>query len=86
VAIKVACTIIRCLLVAVRVGIHYYNMSPLFSARLKRRQLSNKDLDMIRDVTPTLQQGSTQMFRSLRDKGKDWSQIIIQLMIRKILL
>lgn len=37
--------------------------------RLKRRQLSNKDVDMIRDVTPTLQQGSTQMFRSLRDKG-----------------
>jgi len=43
----------------------------LFSARLKRRQLSNKDVDMIRDVTPTLHQGSTQMFRSLRDKGKD---------------
>ncbi|GFG32249.1 hypothetical protein Cfor_01294, partial [Coptotermes formosanus] len=37
--------------------------------RLKRRQLTNKDLDMMRDVTPRLQQGSTQMFRSLRDKG-----------------
>ncbi|XP_021925340.1 calcium uptake protein 3, mitochondrial isoform X2 [Zootermopsis nevadensis] len=37
--------------------------------RLKRRQLSNKDLDMIRDSTPALSQGSTQMFRNLRDKG-----------------
>jgi hypothetical protein len=42
----------------------------LLSARLKRRQLSDKDLDMIRDITPSLKQGSTQMFRSLRDKGK----------------
>ncbi|XP_069677403.1 calcium uptake protein 3, mitochondrial-like isoform X3 [Periplaneta americana] len=37
--------------------------------RLKRRQLSNKDLDMIRDATPALNQGSSQMFRNLRDKG-----------------
>jgi hypothetical protein len=44
----------------------------LLSARLKRRQLSDKDLNTIRDITPSLKQGSTQMFRSLRDKGKDW--------------
>ncbi|PNF21065.1 Calcium uptake protein 3, mitochondrial [Cryptotermes secundus] len=37
--------------------------------RLKRRQLSDRDLDMIRDITPSLKQGSTQMFRSMRDKG-----------------
>jgi hypothetical protein len=42
----------------------------LLSARLKRRQLCNKDLDLVRDVTPNLKQGSSQMFRSLRDKGK----------------
>jgi hypothetical protein len=51
----------------------------LFSARLKRRQLSNKDLDMIRDATPALSQGSTQMFRNLRDKGKNRGVIVAQL-------
>ncbi|XP_069677406.1 calcium uptake protein 3, mitochondrial-like isoform X6 [Periplaneta americana] len=43
--------------------------SPRPGTRLKRRQLSNKDLDMIRDATPALNQGSSQMFRNLRDKG-----------------
>jgi len=37
--------------------------------RLKRRNLSRKDLDLIRDTTPPLQKGSPQMFRNLRDKG-----------------
>ncbi|KAJ9594446.1 hypothetical protein L9F63_014131, partial [Diploptera punctata] len=37
--------------------------------RLKRRQLNNKDLEMIKEATPALNKGSTQMFRTLRDKG-----------------
>ncbi|KAJ1531543.1 hypothetical protein ONE63_000217 [Megalurothrips usitatus] len=37
--------------------------------RLKRRTLTDKDLANIRDSTPPLKKGSTQMFRSLRDKG-----------------
>ncbi|XP_068082952.1 calcium uptake protein 3, mitochondrial [Anabrus simplex] len=37
--------------------------------RLKRRVLTEKDLDYIRDHTPSMRQGSSQMFRSLRDKG-----------------
>ncbi|KAJ9579064.1 hypothetical protein L9F63_024830, partial [Diploptera punctata] len=36
--------------------------------RLKRRQLNNKDLEMIKEATPALNKGSTQMFRTLRDK------------------
>jgi hypothetical protein len=34
---------------------------------------------MIRDSTPNLSQGSTQMFRNLRDKGKDCGLIMVQL-------
>lgn len=37
--------------------------------RLKRRILTEKDLENIRDKTPALRQGSSQMFRTLRDKG-----------------
>nr|CAD7405045.1 unnamed protein product [Timema cristinae] len=37
--------------------------------RLKRRVLSSKELEMIRDQTPPLSQSSPQMFRTLRDKG-----------------
>ncbi|XP_049846547.1 calcium uptake protein 3, mitochondrial isoform X3 [Schistocerca gregaria] len=37
--------------------------------RLKRRILTDKDLENIRDKTPALRQGSSQMFRTLRDKG-----------------
>ncbi|KAK7873491.1 hypothetical protein R5R35_011833 [Gryllus longicercus] len=37
--------------------------------RLKRRVLNDKDLESIRDVTPSLKQGTSQMFRTLRDKG-----------------
>ncbi|XP_046985630.1 calcium uptake protein 3, mitochondrial isoform X4 [Schistocerca americana] len=37
--------------------------------RLKRRMLTDKDLENIRDKTPALRQGSSQMFRTLRDKG-----------------
>jgi hypothetical protein len=54
----------------------------LVSARLKRRQLSNKDLDVIRDNTPSLKQGSSQMFRSLRDKGKGhWALALLLLLL-----
>lgn len=41
-----------------------------FTARLKRRTLTDKDLAVMRDTTPPLKKGSTQMFRSLRDKGE----------------
>ncbi|KAI5699468.1 hypothetical protein M8J76_013572 [Diaphorina citri] len=37
--------------------------------RLKRRILTQKELKAIKDVTPTLHKGSTQLFRQLRDKG-----------------
>nr|CAD7196677.1 unnamed protein product [Timema douglasi] len=37
--------------------------------RLKRRVLTSKELEMIRDQTPPLSQSSPQMFRTLRDKG-----------------
>ncbi|CAH0562259.1 unnamed protein product [Brassicogethes aeneus] len=37
--------------------------------RLKRRVLTQKELDKIRDSTPTLSHGSPRMFRALRDKG-----------------
>ncbi|XP_034252912.1 calcium uptake protein 3, mitochondrial isoform X2 [Thrips palmi] len=37
--------------------------------RLKRRTLTDKDLAALKDATPPLKKGSTQMFRSLRDKG-----------------
>lgn len=41
----------------------------LFSARLKRKQLTLKDIEGIREATPTLSQGSPRLFRNLRDKG-----------------
>lgn len=37
--------------------------------RLKRRVLTNKDLDHLKDVTPSLNHGSLRLFRNLRDKG-----------------
>ncbi|XP_022200654.1 calcium uptake protein 3, mitochondrial [Nilaparvata lugens] len=37
--------------------------------RVKRRSLSDKDLEAIRDATPSLNKGSTVMFRSLQNKG-----------------
>jgi len=40
-----------------------------FAARLKRKSLSDKDLDGIRDATPALKKGNSHMFRNLRDKG-----------------
>lgn len=40
-----------------------------FSARLKRKQLTPKDIESIREATPTLNQGSPRLFRNLRDKG-----------------
>ncbi|XP_050519085.1 calcium uptake protein 3, mitochondrial isoform X1 [Diabrotica virgifera virgifera] len=37
--------------------------------RLKRKVLNQKELEKIRDGTPSLNQGSPRLFRSLRDKG-----------------
>lgn len=39
------------------------------SARLKRRVLTHREVEGIRDTTPTLAQGSARLFRDLRDKG-----------------
>jgi len=39
------------------------------TARLKRKSLSDKELDGIRDATPALKKGTSHMFRNLRDKG-----------------
>ncbi|XP_017848674.1 calcium uptake protein 3, mitochondrial isoform X1 [Drosophila busckii] len=37
--------------------------------RLKRRLLSNEEVDKYKDNTPALKKGSTRLFRNLRDKG-----------------
>ncbi|XP_057671979.1 calcium uptake protein 3, mitochondrial isoform X1 [Diorhabda carinulata] len=37
--------------------------------RLKRKVLNQKELEKIREATPSLSQGSPRLFRSLRDKG-----------------
>ncbi|XP_028166297.1 calcium uptake protein 3, mitochondrial [Ostrinia furnacalis] len=37
--------------------------------RLKRRVLTLKEIEYLRDHTPALKKGSSQMFRNLRDKG-----------------
>ncbi|XP_070073898.1 calcium uptake protein 3, mitochondrial isoform X5 [Drosophila takahashii] len=37
--------------------------------RLKRRQLSNDEVDKYKENTPALKKGSTRLFRNLRDKG-----------------
>ncbi|RZF39921.1 hypothetical protein LSTR_LSTR002324 [Laodelphax striatellus] len=37
--------------------------------KVKRRALTDKDLEAIKDATPTLNKGSTIMFRSLQNKG-----------------
>ncbi|XP_063369719.1 calcium uptake protein 3, mitochondrial [Cydia amplana] len=37
--------------------------------RLKRRELTTKEIEQLRDSTPALKKGSPQMFRSLRDRG-----------------
>lgn len=39
------------------------------SARLKRKTLTESDVQQIANVTPALKKGSPQMFRNLRDKG-----------------
>lgn len=41
----------------------------MFTARLKRKVLNQKDMENIRDSTPPLSQGSPRLFRNLRDKG-----------------
>lgn len=40
-----------------------------FLARLKRKQLTEKEIEHIKDHTPSLKKGSSEMFRNLRDKG-----------------
>ncbi|CAK1594113.1 unnamed protein product [Parnassius mnemosyne] len=37
--------------------------------RLKRRVLTTKEIEYLRDHTPPLKKGSSQMFRSMRDRG-----------------
>lgn len=37
--------------------------------RLKRRVLTTKEIEHLRDNTPALKKGSSQMFRNMRDKG-----------------
>ncbi|XP_026735735.1 calcium uptake protein 3, mitochondrial isoform X4 [Trichoplusia ni] len=37
--------------------------------RLKRRVLTTKEIEYLRDHTPQLKKGSSQMFRNMRDKG-----------------
>lgn len=39
--------------------------------RLKRKALNPQDINQIKDQTPALKNGSTSLFRSLRDKGKN---------------
>lgn len=41
----------------------------LQQARLKRRTLTLDDINKFKDFTPGLKKGSSQMFRTLRDKG-----------------
>lgn len=46
------------------------NFSTIFlPARLKRRILTIDDINKYNDSTPPLKKGSSQMFRTLRDKG-----------------
>jgi len=40
-----------------------------FLARLQRHLMVDKDLEEIRDKVPGLKKGSSQLFRTLRDKG-----------------
>lgn len=38
-------------------------------ARLKRKTLTDKEIEKMKDYTPSLNQGGSRLFRSLRDKG-----------------
>jgi len=54
----------------VSIYISQYSMRlMIFSARLKRRMLTDQELEAIRNSTSSLRHGSTHMFRNLRDKG-----------------
>lgn len=48
------------------------------SARLKRRQITKKEIDDIKNSTPALKKGSSQLFRSLRDKGEPQKIILTE--------
>lgn len=52
-----------------------------FLARLKRKQLTPKDIESIREATPTLSQGSPRLFRNLRDKGNYKVKYILNALI-----
>lgn len=45
----------------------------IISARLKRRVLTEQDLQVIKDNTPPLKKGSKILFRTLRDRGNFYS-------------
>lgn len=40
--------------------------------RLKRKFLGLTEIGFVKDVTPSLNKGSSQLFRNLRDKGKSY--------------
>jgi hypothetical protein len=41
------------------------------AARLKRRTLTPNEIQQLKEITPQLKHGSSQLFRNLRDKGKN---------------
>lgn len=47
------------------------------TARVRRKNLTQKELEKIRDYTPALAKGNSRMFRDLRDKGNQSLLIII---------
>lgn len=51
------------------IGISKTTIYLILSARFKRKQLNVKDIEHIKDSTPSLCQGSPRLFRNLRDKG-----------------
>jgi hypothetical protein len=42
-----------------------------FAARLKRRTLTPNEIQQLKEITPQLKHGSSQLFRNLRDKGEN---------------
>lgn len=46
-----------------------FTLNLALTARLKRKVLTPKEIDKMKDSTPPLSQGSARLFRSLRDKG-----------------
>lgn len=46
-----------------------FNFNIIISARMKRKVFTPKEIEQIRNSTPSLSQGSVRLFRNLRDKG-----------------